>query len=265
MSSVRIAKIVSSFIAVVAVAACSEKEPQQEGSSEPAGEVDIVTSNDNSKPEKKSSGNPKLHPVKEFTIVYELSGMENGTITHHSKNWGFNQVQIKDATMNFMGMNQVTKQRSVTNGPEIITIDLATNQATRFQNPMYESIADAFEGKDPMEVGEEFMTSMGGVKTGETKEIAGEKCEVWSVAQMGSTSCVTKDGLTLSMTADMMGMKMEQVATEVRRKDSGPKEVYEVPEDITVTEQTIPTMPDGSPVDLQSIMEELGQGAPANQ
>ncbi len=259
MSGTKQLRVFFSSLCILGLAACSDSSEDEGATSKTEESSKEVAAADRSSTDGTPAKNPKLHPVKQFTIVYELSGMDTGTLTHHSKDWGYHQVQIKDASMSVMGISQVTKERLITKGREITTINLATNTGMRIDNPMYDNLAQAFDGKDPMEVGEDFMTAMGGVKTGDTREIAGETCDVWTIAQMGAEQCVTQDGLTLAMDVNMMGMQMKQVATSVSRKNGGPKDAYEVGEDVTISETALPTLPDGTQMDLEAIMNGTGQ------
>lgn len=177
-----------------------------------------------------------LHPVESHTIVYLLSGSTTGTVTEMSRNHGGATVRITETTMQIMGMTQSEHTRVITRGAEIVTIDLEANTATRMQNPMYDAITGGMTADEAEEMGREMMRSMGHVETGESRTVAGESCNVWTNSGLGQELCITSDAIMLSVSTSMMGMSFTQTATEVRRGDGGPDEMYEIPAGITVTE-----------------------------
>lgn len=183
----------------------------------------------------------RFYPIEAFTIVYAHQGMQSGTTTVHTRDYGRLRAEWRELTMSFAGIVQQQKERVVIDGPSVTTIDLKTNTATRIKNPMYDNILAGMEryGGDGVETGKAFMRGMGGVETGESKTIAGEVCAVWQIPQLSQTHCITEDGLALEIASAMMGMQMSQVATEVRRGDGGADEAFSL-EGVTVNELALP-------------------------
>jgi len=108
----------------------------------------------------------------------------------------------------------------------IITVDLNNNTGTKMKNPMYRGIAGSMKGKDPKEYSEAIMKQMGGQVKGE-KTIIGEKCTEWTLMG-GATTCVTEDLITVESAANMAGISISEVATEIKRNDPGPKGICEL-------------------------------------
>lgn len=168
--------------------------------------------------------------VENYSIDYGLTGSRSGTKTIHSRDWGRVRVEIDKTSLSVMGIVQKSDKRTIIEGAEVTTIDEQTKTVSRMTNPMYDRIAASLEGKDPEEVGREFMRAMGHKPAGRTGSYAGEECEFWTNAQLAQELCVTSDGLVLYTATNMMGISMTETATSVRRGDPGPGEAYEVPD-----------------------------------
>lgn len=162
-----------------------------------------------------------------FTVTYELTGAETGTVVEHVRDWGRLRVEIKDATMSVMGFTQAANQRVIYDGDQIITIDNTTGAVTQTTNPIYAQLAANMDGASGVEFGEQMMVAMGGSRTGETGEFAGLACDYWNVAQMMSVVCVSAEGIALSTASNVAGISQERVAVEVLLDDGGPDEAFE--------------------------------------
>jgi len=178
----------------------------------------------------------RLHPVKMFSVDYNVKGMETGTTREHWRNWGQKRVEIKQTSTRIGGISQDLNERIITDGPTITTVDVATRSATRMENPMYASLVRNLRGSDPAQFGKKMLTAMGGQPTGESREYAGEGCQMWRLPNIGTEQCVTSDGITVFVKTDMMGVGIEKTATDVRRGDGGPDAAFELGPDISVSE-----------------------------
>lgn len=223
------------------LSACGDRDEAGDGQGSGDGASGNVQSEtDTPKPVKTSK--QKMHDLKEFTVSYNLTGVETGTSTEHWRNWGQKRVELKKTTISMMGVNQSTDERIIIDGPTITSIDNGTNTATTMQNPMYATLMENMKGKDPKAFGKEMLTAMGGVETGETREYAGEKCDVWTVAQIGATQCMTKDGIAVYLKTDMGGMTIVKIATKVKRGDGGPDKAFEIGPEVSM--QQMPNLQD---------------------
>ncbi|MGQ0740719.1 MAG: hypothetical protein ACT4OG_00260 [Alphaproteobacteria bacterium] len=184
----------------------------------------------------------QFYPLEKFTIVYKHTGSYSGTVTLHVRDFGRRYVEIKDVAIHAGGMTVPQKQRVIVNGPIVTTIDLQTNTATRITNPQYEKFANAMRGKSGPEVGKSFIKAMGGKETSETRSIARERCTVWKMASFNQVLCVTAEGMTLSLDTESGPIKMNQIATSVKRGYGGPDAAFEVGK-IPVRQITMPKIP----------------------
>ena len=172
----------------------------------------------------------KMHPLKNYSVTYELSGNTTGTKQHASQGYGSKQCWIEKSEMNIMGNSVKKNERVITmveDGDQwIITINLDDNTGTKMKNPMYRSVAAGMKGKDPKEYSEAIMKQMGGQEKSQ-KEVNGEKCTEWSMIG-GAFTCITEDQIVVESGADMAGISITEVATEVKRNDPGPKGICEI-------------------------------------
>lgn len=183
----------------------------------------------------------RFYPLKEFTIVSVLDGVTKGTKTTHVRDWGNRYVTIEETTLSMMGVTRSEKKRVIVEGADVTTIDEQAKTVTRSVNPLYDNVVKNLEGKDPEEVGREFMIALGHKPTGHEGSFAGETCEVWTNAQFAQELCATDDGLVLNIVSNMMGMRISETATDVRRGDGGPASAFEVPD---YPERTAPNIQD---------------------
>ncbi|MGB2692604.1 MAG: hypothetical protein WBC96_08925 [Thermodesulfobacteriota bacterium] len=179
-----------------------------------------------------TSGNAeqKMHELENYYVVYDISGNTTGTKKHASQDYGRKQCWIEVSDMNIMG-NSVKKNEKVITMIEggdqwIITINLDDNTGTKMKNPMYKGLTAGMEGKSPKEFSEQFMKQMGGQQKGQ-KTVNGEKCTEWTLMG-GAKTCVTEDLIALESGADMAGINILEVATEVKRNDPGPKGICDI-------------------------------------
>ena len=179
-----------------------------------------------------TSGNAeqKFHPLKSYSVTYELTGNTKGTKQIAAQDYGKKQCWIEVSEMNVMGNATKRNEKGITmieDGDQwIITIDLDKNTGTKMKNPMYRGIAAGMKGKDPKEYTEAMMKQMGGKVKGE-KTVNGEKCTEWTMMG-GAFACITEDQIMVESGANMAGITMSEVATEVKRNDPGPKGICDL-------------------------------------
>ena len=119
-----------------------------------------------------------LHPVEQYRISYEQTGMMEGTIERGCRNWCNEQVEINDTSLSMMGITQKTHTRALTIRDKIYSVNLETGKTTVTQNPMYGIISQQLQdsGNDPQQVAQTWLDAMGLENTGNTRTIAGETC-----------------------------------------------------------------------------------------
>ncbi len=172
----------------------------------------------------------KYSTLKEYSVTYELKGNSSGTKQHASQDWGRKQCWIEVSDMNIMG-NSVKKNEKVISeikdGEQwITTINLDDNTGTTMKNPMFPGIAEGAKNKNPKEFSEQFMKQMGGQVKGQ-KTVNGEKCTEWTLMG-GAFTCVTEDLIAVESGANMAGIEILEVATEVKRNNPGPKAICDI-------------------------------------
>ena len=70
------------------------------------------------------------------------------------------------------------------------------------------------------------MKQMGGKVIGE-RTVNNEKCTEWTLMG-GATTCVTDDLIAVESGADMAGISIKEVATEVKRNNPGPEGICDI-------------------------------------
>lgn len=173
---------------------------------------------------------PKMHELENYYVIYDISGNSTGTKKHASQDYGRKQCWIEVSEMNIMGNSVKKNEKVITmleNGEQwIITINLDDNTGTKMKNPMYPGLTKGMEGKSPKEFGEQFMKQMGG-KVVREKTVNNEKCTEWTLMG-GAKTCVTDDLISVESGADMAGITILEVATEVKRNDPGPDGICDI-------------------------------------
>jgi len=173
-----------------------------------------------------ADGTERFYGKEAFTIVSKQTGVETGDITEHVRDWGRRRAEIKNTSISVSGFTRSANQRVVQNGAEIVTIDNVTGTVTSMTNPIYDDIVARMRGKSGVEFGGEMMAAMGGRETGEKGSFAGQECDYWELASVGTKTCVTPWGGTLHTLTNMAGMSIEKTAVEVRLGDGGPDEAF---------------------------------------
>jgi len=170
----------------------------------------------------------QLTTVEKGTVIHKLSGVQEGTVTEHWKDFGRARVEITDAHVKMLGVAVDTHQKSIIEGDLITTVDLDRNTVTQSRNPLYQAVVGHMDAKDAAASGTDLYRSMGGRETGETGTYAGETCRVWTIEEAGTRICVTDDGIVLMSQTDLGGKQVIRTAVEVHRGDPGPPDAYEV-------------------------------------
>lgn len=175
---------------------------------------------------------PKLHPVEEACVTYEMSGqMQNGSITRCHREHGYEQYEIQQITIGIAGFTQSQNTHNITVGDTIYAINLEKNTGTKTKNPMYENLVSSMQSNDAEEMSDSFISAMGYSPTGKTKTIAEHECDVYNSAQAG-TLCLTAEGLMLEQT--ILGNATTAVSVSIG--ESGDDANYVLYEQVSITE-----------------------------
>ena len=180
--------------------------------------------------------NMKPYEIEEGRIDYKLSGINNGTETLHFKNWGLKSSTRTKTTINIMGMTQKTDQLTITDGLWIYNVNMATNTATKMQNPMFKSLVKR-KDKTLKQTGEDMMKAMGGKIVGKDT-VLGKTCDWWEIPQLMIKTCVWK-GLPLKSKGGLKGMEVVHTAVNIQLDDI-PDSQVSLPANVTVVKEEDP-------------------------
>ncbi len=173
-------------------------------------------------------------------MVYQSSGSITGTETMYFDNYGMLEVKNTKASLDMMGIKQVTDTKVIMDGKWIYTLDKNSGEATKMDNPLYSMYP---EGGDIEKIGEEMMTNMGGKKIG-TETLLGKKCEIWEIQKLMSKIWVWKS-IPIKSELNMMGMKITSIATSVEVDIDVSPDEFKIPEGVEFKDMNI---------DLNSLM-----------
>jgi hypothetical protein len=177
-----------------------------------------------------AGADPKVHftTVEKGTVVHELSGPRQGTVTEYWKDYGNSRVEITSARVQTPGATVETHQKSIIDGDLVTTVDLDRNTVTQSRNPLYQVVVGTMDPKAAAASGNDLYRSMGGHETGETGTYAGEPCRMWAIEEAATRLCVTDDGIVLMSETELGGQRVTRSAVSVRRGDPGPPDAYDV-------------------------------------
>lgn len=169
----------------------------------------------------------KRYQFKSGKVVYETSGSMTGTETMYFDDYGMLELKETKATLEMMGIKQVTDTKVLMNGKWIYTIDKNSGEANKMENPLYSMFP---EGGDLEKVGEEMMINMGGKKIG-SETLLGKECDIWEIKKLMSKVWVWKS-IPIKSVVNMMGMNITQIATNVEVDISVSSDKFKIPEGV---------------------------------
>ncbi len=170
-----------------------------------------------------------FRPVAAYTAVYELDGNVSGTITEMSRYHGGQVAQINDSQMKYLWRKQTTKNRIIIASGEVTIIDELEGTLARTIDPNYSDGMKAAGAEGVTDPFRAYMEGLGYVDTGEADTVLGEDCVIWENDDPDVELCMSDDGIMLRVEASRFGFDYIQRATEIRRGDPGPDEMFEVP------------------------------------
>lgn len=162
-------------------------------------------------------------PFESLTVHYALDGMETGTEILYIKDHGKKQATYRTTVTSMMGMKMENKSIEIEDGEWIYSYDLNEQTGTKSRHPsvyMTEEFQklSAEEQRKVLEnsekMGGDIMSGMGGVIEKKAANMHGFDCDRTSV--MGTVILNIHDTeVMLKMESNIMGIKMNQVATAV--------------------------------------------------
>lgn len=179
--------------------------------------------------------NYKVFPFKSGIIEYQKTGKTKGTTTKYIDEYGYKQADYGESVTKIFGHKTEEKEGTIVIGPTVYTINYEENTINKGKNPVYETYANSKGNYD--ELGKKSMIALGFSDTGTTETILGNKCEIWQ-GSLGEI-CVWK-GLALRSKTNILGMKMEDVATKISIDVKISKDKFEVPKNLEIQEVEMP-------------------------
>jgi len=190
-------------------------------------------SSESTTPSTASNSNLRRYGVESGMVKYELSGSQTGTKTIYWDNWGMREATYKESSITAAGVTIDSNEVSVMDGEWIYNFDPEEKTGTKITNSLLQSIASNTGNDDLGEVGLQILEATGAKKTG-TENVAGKTCDVYTVASLGTETCVW-NAVTLKTNSELAGISISEVATEVST-GSVPADVFEIPSDISFTD-----------------------------
>lgn len=167
----------------------------------------------------------KKLPFKEATIDYTITGTSKGTKTIYVKDYGRTVAEYRNTSMTVFGMTQKENAIDITTPEWEYSIDLVERTGTKMVNPEkylieeFQKLSTSDQKKvikNSEELGMSTVDAVEGkVLKNETK-ILGYMCDKTSM--MGVTVyTISGTPVPLKLESDMMGMKMNETATSVKK------------------------------------------------
>jgi hypothetical protein len=176
----------------------------------------------------------RRYQVESGTIVYQLTGLEQGTETLYFKDWGNTEVHYKQSKLTILGTTAPnTHSMYLVKGDDVYNIDLNKNKGTKIIHPP-KDMSVLEEKSDPEQKGEQKLNILGGKKIG-TKDIAGETCDNYEMKDLDSTTCIWNN-LILETTNNTEGFKQKNTAVRIDIDSDIPEQKFAIPAEITLVD-----------------------------
>ena len=184
----------------------------------------------------------KKIPFKSAIIDYKMSGSSNGAAKLYLK--GDLRAKHTDAVTKVFGMTNKEKKIDITKTRTVIHVDLIKKEATETGNPMY-YMAQEYDKLNPAEqktvrknaehMGASIASGLTGGGKPEVKKGTYKGKPVDIVTVMGFTSYSwTKAAIPLKVTGSIMGVSINEEATNIKTNVSMPGNAFKVPGGIKV-------------------------------
>ena len=188
----------------------------------------------------------RMHPLEKYCVTRQSQGMMEGETIECSCEWGRMRYEIQDVSMKVGSMTMPNRQHLIQIGSEITTFNPDTRYGTVTRIPNFMALLEGAETAEGMSNMRRVMESTGSTFTEETKEVAGEECQIVLNPGIGDM-CLSGDGIIMEFI--VAGGTMTQVATNIDKTTCGDMANYQVPPDVVLGDAPNPG----------SIMEQLEQ------
>jgi hypothetical protein len=170
----------------------------------------------------------KKLPFKSSIIHYAINGMEEGQEKLYIRDSGQQRAIYHETVSKMMGMVANNSTIELITTDYIYSYDLQNSEGEKATNPQkymieeYEKLSAADKNKvrdNAEKMGTAYMEGMGGVVQQNAAEILGYSCDKVEIMGGVSTYLIHGTDIPLKTEMDMMGMKMNIVATSIEKGD----------------------------------------------
>ncbi len=178
-------------------------------------------------------------PFKSAIIDSKISGTMKGEKTLYIKDYGRTRAEHSDTTMKMFGMTQKLKEIIITTPDWVYTINLLDNTGNKqanlkkFMTREFNNLSKSQQNKVVQNAENQGIATIEGMEGSIQKnvtKILGYNCD--KVTMAGTTLyTITGTDLALKLNGNMMGIKINQVATNVK-KESPPSSKFDLPSEI---------------------------------
>jgi len=182
----------------------------------------------------------KLLPYENMTIVYTVSGIENGEETLYVRDHGRERATYRTTVTKMMGMAVNDQSVEFVTPDYIYSFDLQAREGSKSVNPQklmaeeYQKLTPAEQKKvlkNAEQLGTVFTQGMGGKIEKKVMKIQGYDCDKLEIMGGSVTYLLHNTDIPLRFEVNMIGMKMLTEATSIKKKIEDTK-VFDHPEGI---------------------------------
>lgn len=173
--------------------------------------------------------NFKKYPFKSVIIEYKIEGKTNGTKTVYIDDYGYKEATYSKTVTKMMGMKTEENKADIIIGNKIYMVDLNSGQAHSSVSPIANYLST--NGEDWEEIGREIFEQLGYEKLS-NESFDGKNCEVWK----GMNKIWIWKGLLIKSETKMMGMKFDEISTDIKINASIPADKFIVPDNFKIEE-----------------------------
>lgn len=200
------------------------------GDSKENGEPEII-----SKSKKKVTlEDKKIFGIKSGIIEYKISGSQEGTRKLYFDDWGREQAEFSNTTINIGEYSKQSNLLKLTKGDDQYIIDLTKKTGTKRENPLLEKLVKLQGQISHGDFGEQLVLIDGGYESG-SEVVDGRKCTIYEFKNKHSKSWIW-NWLMLKSEISYGNMNITIFADNIEENVSVPDSVFKFPPNVLITE-----------------------------
>ena len=176
----------------------------------------------------------KIFGIESGIIKYAISGSQEGTRKLYFDDWGRNQAEYSNTTINIGEYSKKTNLLKITKGDDQYIIDLDKRTGTKRENPLIEKLFDLQGQVSHGDFGEQLVLINGGYKTGKEK-IDGRNCTIYEFKNRHSKNWMW-NWIMLKSEIHYGNMNITILADNIKENASVPDSVFKFPPNVLITE-----------------------------